>query len=115
MKQITKLELIEMMKNCEQTKGQSVLDHGISVKNYLFDLINHLRTGDKLEYDWVLPDWIYSEKDLILSSIPDDDTLELYTTYHDCGMLMVRDTFLIMLKYHIKFSNKFLITMLRLN
>ena len=27
MKQITKLELIEMMKNCEQTKGQSVLEH----------------------------------------------------------------------------------------
>ena len=85
MKQISKSIVISEMKSCEQTKGLSVLDHGISVKNYLFDLINHLRTGDKLEYNWVLPDWIYSEKDLILSSIPDDDTLELYTTYHDCG------------------------------
>ena len=73
------------MKNCEQTKGISVLDHGISVKNYLFDLINHLRTGDSLKYDWILPDWVMSNKDLILSSLPDDDTLELYTTYHDCG------------------------------
>ncbi len=73
------------MKNCEQTKGLSVLDHGISVKNYLFDLINHLRTGDSLKYDWILPDWVMSNKDLILSSLPDDDTLELYTTYHDCG------------------------------
>ena len=74
-----------MMKNCEQTKGQSVLDHGISVKNYLFDLINHLRNGDPLKYEWVLPDWLYTNKDLILSSLPDDKTLELYTKYHDCG------------------------------
>ncbi len=73
------------MKNCEQTKGLSVLNHGISVKNYLFDLINHLRCDDNLKYDWILPDWLMSNKDLILSSLPDDDTLELYTTYHDCG------------------------------
>ncbi len=73
------------MKNCEQTKGLSVLDHGISVKNYLFDLINHLRNGDTLKYEWVLPDWLYANKDLILSSLPDDNTLELYTTYHDVG------------------------------
>ena len=83
--QITKSILISEMRNCEQTKGQSVLDHGISVKNYLFDLINHLKTGDNLKYDWVLPDWLYTNKDLILSSLPDDDTLELYTKYHDCG------------------------------
>jgi len=73
------------MSECEQTKGQSVLDHGISVKNYLFDLINHLRTGTTLQYEWKLPDWVLENKDLILSSLTDDETLELYTTYHDCG------------------------------
>jgi hypothetical protein len=73
------------MRNCEQTKGQSVLDHGISVRNYLFDLINHLRNGEPLKYEWVLPDWLSTNRDLILSSLPDDDTLELYTKYHDCG------------------------------
>ena len=46
------------MSECEQTKGQSVLDHGISVKNYLFDLINHLRSGKPLQYEWKLPDWV---------------------------------------------------------
>ena len=85
MLQIDKRLVIESMKNCEQTKGQSVLEHGISVKNYLFDLINHLRNGDPLKYEWVLPDWLHTNKDLILSSLPDDDTLELYTSYHDCG------------------------------
>lgn len=71
--------------NCEQTKGQSVLQHGLSVKDYLFDLISHLRDDTPLKHKWVLPEWVYTNKDLILSSIPDDETLELYTTYHDCG------------------------------
>jgi hypothetical protein len=73
------------MKNCEQTKGQSVLQHGISVRDYLFDLINHLRSGTTLKYDWRLPDWVFENKDLLLSSLPDDETLELYTKFHDCG------------------------------
>jgi len=51
------------MSECEQTKGQSVLDHGISVKNYLFDLINHLRTGTTLQYEWKLPDCVYILED----------------------------------------------------
>lgn len=73
------------MRNCEQTKGMSVLQHGESVRDYLFDLINHLRSGTSLKYDWILPDWLFENKDLILTSLPDDETLELYTTYHDCG------------------------------
>lgn len=73
------------MMDCEQTKGQSVYTHGVSVKNHLFDLINHLKNGTPLEYQWKLPDWVYTHKDLILSSLPDDEALELYTLYHDCG------------------------------
>lgn len=73
------------MSECEQTKGQSVLEHGTSVKSYLFDLINHLRSNTEFHYEWKLPDWILENKDLLLSSLPDNDTLELYTIYHDCG------------------------------
>ena len=73
------------MKNCEQTKGVSVLQHGFSVKNYLFDIINHLRNGSELKYQWVLPDWLIENKDIILSNLPDDKTLKLYTVLHDCG------------------------------
>jgi hypothetical protein len=73
------------MKNCEQTKGQSILDHGLSVKNYLFDLIDHLRYNTPLKYEWTLPDWLYENKELILSSLPDDETLKTYTIFHDCG------------------------------
>ncbi len=73
------------MKNCEQTKGQSVFQHGISVKNYLFDLINHLRHGTPLKYNWKLPDWLYDNKDLLLSSLPNDKILKRYAILHDCG------------------------------
>ena len=73
------------MKDCEQTKGQSVLQHGISVKNYTFDLLNHLRFGTPLKYEWKLPDWVYEHKDLILSDLPSDKVLKYYTVLHDCG------------------------------
>lgn len=73
------------MKDCEQTQGQSVLQHGISVKNYTFDLINHLRFETPLKYDWKLPDWVYEHKDLILSDLPSDKVLKYYTILHDCG------------------------------
>ena len=63
----------------------SVLEHGISVKNYLFDLINHLRNKTPLKYEWKLPDWVLENSDFILSQLPDDETLSLYTKYHDCG------------------------------
>ena len=73
------------MQNCEQTKGLSVLEHGESVKSYLFDLLDHLRTGSDLKYDWKLPEWVLSEKAIILQSLPSDETLELYTKFHDIG------------------------------
>lgn len=84
---ITKDELVKKMTECEQTKGQNVLEHGISVKNYLFDLLNHIRTGKELKYSWMLPKWLKSEetKDMILKNLPSDETLDLYTTFHDCG------------------------------
>ena len=80
-------ELVKQMINCEQTKGINVLEHGISVKDYLFDLLNHIRTDEPLKYEWLLPKWILSDenKDMILSSLPPDETLQLYTTFHDCG------------------------------
>ena len=73
------------MKSCEQTKGMSVLDHGNSVKSYLFDLLSHLRNKTPLKYEWCLPNWIEENKEFLLSSLPDDKTLSLYTVYHDCG------------------------------
>lgn len=73
------------MKSCEQTKGMSVLEHGISVKNYLFDLLNHLRNETPLKYEWSLPNWVLENKEFILANLADDKTLGLYSEYHDIG------------------------------
>lgn len=73
------------MMSCEQTKGMTVLEHGTSVRNYLFDLLDHLRKKTPLKYEWKLPEWIIENSEFILSRLPDDKTLSLYTTYHDVG------------------------------
>ena len=73
------------MKECPQTDNQSVWEHGQSVQNYMFDLLNHLRKGTPLKYNWKIPEWIYDKKDLLLENLPSDETLKLYTLYHDCG------------------------------
>jgi hypothetical protein len=76
-------ELIMKMKETPQTETQSVWDHGQSVQNYMFDLLDHLRNGTPLKYEWKLPEWIYDQK--LLENLPSDETLKLYTLYHDCG------------------------------
>ena len=73
------------MKTCSQSQSQSVLQHGLSVKNHMMDLLDHLEKGTPLKYEWKIPEWIHEEKDLILKSLPDRKTLKLYTIMHDCG------------------------------
>ena len=73
------------MSNCEQTIGMSVLEHGESVNRYYGDLMDHLRNGSDLKYEWKLPEWIYEHKDFILSNLMDDSIVNEYQIYHDCG------------------------------
>jgi hypothetical protein len=73
------------MKACPQTESQSVLQHGFSVKNYVMDLLHHLEKGTPLKYEWRIPEWLYENKDLILSNLVEKDSLKLYTIMHDCG------------------------------
>ena len=73
------------MKNCPQSKGQSTLDHGFSVKNHLFYLLDYLRLDKPLKYEWKIPNWVFDSKELILNSLPTDDILKRYTILHDCG------------------------------
>lgn len=77
--------LIERMKNCEQTQGVSVLQHGISVHEYLEDIVNHLMFDEPLKFEWRLPEWLLENRELICDALPDEYTRYLYTTYHDCG------------------------------
>lgn len=73
--------LISDMQKCEQTPGLSVYEHGLSVNRYYKDLKNHVLTGSPLEFEWVLPDWIYDKR------IWDNqlDCIDTYQIFHDCG------------------------------
>jgi hypothetical protein len=73
------------MKNCGQTETQSVLEHGFSVKRYLFDLLDHLEKETPLKYEWNIPNWVMENRDFILQSLPSRSTLKLATIMHDCG------------------------------
>jgi len=73
------------MQNCNQADNFSVLDHGKLVNQYYIDLVNHLKNSTPLEYNWKLPNWIYENKEDIVSNLYDVDIMTEYQVYHDCG------------------------------
>lgn len=73
------------MHSCKQFKGQSVLEHGLSVKNHTFDLINHLKFNKELKYTWKLPNWVYENRAFILDNLTNLSNIKMYTVLHDCG------------------------------
>lgn len=77
--------VIRSMKTCGQSETLTVLEHGYMVKNYLFDLIEHLETGSPLRYEWKLPNWVLENKERFLASLPSKLTLKRTTIMHDCG------------------------------
>lgn len=81
---MTQDQLILDMQKCLQAQDQSVYQHGLSVKEHLFELLNFMRTGEPLN-NWRLPDWICKWKSQILQNLLPDSILEEYTAFHDCG------------------------------
>jgi len=74
------------MLKCEQTKGQSVYQHGQSVRNHFFELIHALKHDDKeMLSKWRIPKWLFDYKDCILDNLYEQGKIELYTLYHDAG------------------------------
>lgn len=67
------------MQQCEQTAGQSILDHGLAIWEQLRKLIEDDASGMRL------PQWYTQYKDQILSNIHSPHILQQYAVYHDCG------------------------------
>ena len=72
------------MKQCQQTNTQSVYEHGISLCNHIFELINYLETSI-IDINWKLPFWMIEYQKQILSALLSKDIIKEYTTFHDCG------------------------------
>lgn len=77
------------MKKIEQTKGETIFEHGLSVRDHLTDLISYLK-GEETLSGWKIPDWLDQYKELILSKLLPEDILEEYAILHDCGKIFVK-------------------------
>jgi hypothetical protein len=72
-----KFEIIEAMESTLQTEGQNMIQHGESVRDHLFDLINFLRDPHyRPKYQWRYPQWLLHNA---------QNLLEKYAFWHDCG------------------------------
>lgn len=72
------------MQNCFQFEKQSVLQHGLSVRDHMKQLI-HILHSNKCDNNWKLPDWLFQYRENIINSLLPWNVIETYTIYHDCG------------------------------
>lgn len=72
------------MQHCPQTDTQSVYQHGVSVKEHTFTLIQMLQSGE-IQNGWILPNWFSQYRQQILARLLPLDIIEEYTIYHDCS------------------------------
>jgi len=86
-------KLSHEMMDCEQTKGQNVLQHGRSVREHYFALVDHLngRVDLSTTDNWRIPAWVDDYKEQILASLPSRYIMDRYLTLHDCGKPAVRE------------------------
>lgn len=83
-------DVVQAMRECEQTEGQSVLDHGLSVASYLDELLDYLE-GEPLRREWRLPEWVDTYREELRDAAYDRYTLRKYATFHDCGKPRCRE------------------------
>ena len=78
-------DYVAKMQSCLQTKGLTVLDHGMAVEKTLFDVLTPILNGEETGTEIPLPKWFIENKRKILSSLPSEYTLRKYTRFHDIG------------------------------
>ena len=72
------------MASCQQSRHQTILQHGEAVSSKFKDLIAG-RTDRVCCHPWQLPTWFTENRELLFSRLPEFDVLETYHIYHDCG------------------------------
>jgi hypothetical protein len=79
------------MRSCFQFKDMSILQHGLSVRDWYQDLTGSLIRGESLRLEWRLPEWIRSHSIIDQLGRVDDRLVGLYQVYHDCGKPFCRE------------------------
>ena len=75
----TEQALIEKMESFEQTKGQNIYQHGLSVWEYAKKISSGQFDGMKI------PEWFQESYFQIINQIVPYKTLKRYCIFHDCG------------------------------
>lgn len=83
-------EIAQAMLKCEQTQGQSVYQHGVSVKHY-FDTLTHTLDISAPLPNWKIPSWLETYKDKILCNLHDREIISMYLLFHDSGKPFCRE------------------------
>lgn len=76
------IELMQQMQECEQTKGLSILDHGLSVHQEYLKLVEDLESNS----DELIP-ILKENREFFLNEISkySKESIYLYQVFHDCG------------------------------
>lgn len=78
-KNLSEKDLIEKMKSFEQTKGQTIYQHGLSVWEQAKKICSGQYEGMKI------PDWFKENHFIIVNQTVPYKTLKRYCIFHDCG------------------------------
>lgn len=81
------------MMECDQTKGQNVLQHGRSVREHYFALVEHVNGRMDLNTfdNWKVPEWVDQYREQIVKTLPSRYVMDRYLTLHDSGKPVVRE------------------------
>lgn len=85
-------KLSALMESCPQTEGQNVLQHGRSVREHYFTLIDYINGDISLENapNWRIPEWVDENLETIKKHLLSRYVMDRYLTLHDCGKPAVR-------------------------
>ncbi|RDJ35068.1 MAG: hypothetical protein DWQ19_09540 [Crenarchaeota archaeon] len=72
-------DLVKEMLKCEQTKGQTVYQHGVDVWNCFSELT------EIVHRNWRLPSWFYDYGEGLIENIHENHVISNYIRLHDIG------------------------------
>lgn len=68
-----------------------MLEHGLSVRDYTFDLVTWLKDPTHVfKYNWRFPGWFFPYASDLSKNLCSDFTIDTYTRMHDCGKHKVK-------------------------
>ena len=73
------------MRDCEQTPGQNVLEHGSAVREKFRELHRFIMSDETELEGWRIPDWVFSHREKFRENDSLAFDIEKYLTVHDCG------------------------------